>query len=70
MLYAIAFDLRRRRPARRGVHVVIVALALADIVGEFIAQGTLAIAINVSFIVALALLALVAADRRRAGRGD
>ncbi len=34
-------------------------LALADIIGEFIAQGTLSITINVSFIVALTILLLV-----------
>ena len=36
------------------------ALAVADIVGEFIAQGQFWITINVSFIVAVGILALVA----------
>ncbi len=44
-------------------------LALFDIVGEFIAQGRLDIVINVSFIVAVALLALSLVYRRRVTRG-
>lgn len=43
---------------RWGLNLVIV-LALCDIVGEFIAQGGLFITINVSFIVAIALLVWV-----------
>jgi len=41
------------------------ALALFDIVGEFIAQGKLAIVITVSFVVAVALLMLGGIYRRR-----
>ncbi|MDA1003591.1 MAG: hypothetical protein O3B31_09645 [Chloroflexi bacterium] len=67
VLYAVALD--RRRRARRGVQALIVAIALADIVGEFVAQGTIAITGNVSFVVALALLVLVTAERRRGRRG-
>jgi hypothetical protein len=37
---------------------LLIGLAIFDILGEFIAQGTLAIAINVSFLVAIALLVL------------
>ena len=37
---------------------LITILALADVVGEFIAQGTLSITITVSFIVALIILLL------------
>jgi len=40
-------------------------LALADIVGEFIAQGTMRIIITVSFIVAVILLVLVILEHRR-----
>lgn len=65
-LYAVAF--RRYRRGRPRALVLIAALALADIVGEFVAQGTPAIAMNVSFIVALALLTLVVIERRRATR--
>ncbi len=43
-----------------------IALALCDIVGEFAAQGTLGIGLNVSFIVATALLILAVLYRRRA----
>lgn len=52
----------RHRPWSRPL---IAALALTDIIGEFAAQGTLAITLNVSFIVAVVLLALVAVERRR-----
>jgi hypothetical protein len=40
-------------------------LAIGDIVGELIAQGTVAITLNVSFIVAVAILWLVVQVRRR-----
>ena len=43
---------------------LLIGLAIFDILGEFIAQGTLAIALNVSFLVALALLVLAIAYRR------
>jgi hypothetical protein len=43
----------------------LMALALVDIGGEFVAQGRIAIALNVSFLVALALLILAAAELRR-----
>ena len=44
---------------------LVIALALFDIVGEFVAQGTIAIDINVSFIIAATLLVLVLLDRGR-----
>ncbi len=47
---------------------LVVALALCDIVGEFIAQGTLLIGMNVSFAVATALLVLVLLGRGRVVR--
>ena len=47
---------------------LIIALALFDIVGEFVAQATIAIDINVSFIVATALLVLVLLYRRQKAR--
>ncbi len=47
---------------------LIIGLALFDVVGEFVAQGTLAIDINVSFIVAIALLVLVLLHRRQVPR--
>ncbi len=43
---------------------LLMALALADILGEFIAQGKIDITITVSFIVAWAILALVLILRR------
>ncbi len=43
---------------------LVMALALFDMVGEFVAQGTLAITLNVSFIVATALLLLALFSRR------
>ena len=42
-----------------------IGLALCDIVGEFFAQGTFAIVVTFSFLVAIALLLLVLAMRRR-----
>ncbi len=47
---------------------LIIGLALFDIAGEFVAQGTLAIGLNVSFIVATAILVLVLLHRRQAPR--
>ena len=43
---------------------LLIALALFDILGEFVAQGTLAIKINVSFLVAITLLVLAIVYRR------
>ncbi len=45
-----------------------IGLALVDIVGEFVAQGTIGIGLNVSFIVAVTLLVLVLIYRRQAPR--
>ncbi len=44
---------------------LIVALALFDIVGEFVAQGMICIVLNVSFIVATLLLILALIYRRQ-----
>lgn len=65
---AILFALSGWALARRKAWArwLIVALALADIAGEFVAQGTLMIVINVSFVVALALLVLAPLLRREA----
>ncbi len=46
---------------------LIIALALVDIIGEFVAQGELMITINVSILVATALLVLALLTRRNAG---
>ena len=56
LLFALSgWGLMRRKPwAPR----LIVALALVDIVGEFLAQGALMITINVSILVATTLLVL------------
>jgi hypothetical protein len=43
---------------------LVVLLALVDIVGEFVAQGRIAIQLNVSFVVAVVLLVLGLAYRR------
>ena len=48
---------------------LIIALALFDIIGEFIAQGTIGIQMNVSFLVATALLILALIYRRRGPSG-
>jgi hypothetical protein len=50
---------------RRWSFYLLLALALFDIIGEFIAQGTLFIDINVSFLVALAIVLIVIIYRRR-----
>ncbi len=47
---------------------LIIALALVDIIGEFVAQGELMITLNVSLLVATALLVLAFLARRNAGR--
>ena len=44
---------------------LVIALALFDIVGEFIAQGKIGIEMNVSFLVATALLILALIYRRK-----
>lgn len=44
---------------------LVAVLALFDIAGEFVAQGTLAITLNVSFLVATALLVLAFFNWRR-----
>ena len=48
---------------------LVIALALVDIVGEFYAQGTIAILITFSFIVACILLALIARRQWLAAAG-
>lgn len=56
LLFALSgWALVRERVWARGV---IIALALTDIIGEFVAQGALAITITVSLVVAVALLLL------------
>lgn len=47
---------------------LLVFLALFDIVGEFVAQGRIAITLNVSFLVATLLLILSLAYRRQLNR--
>jgi hypothetical protein len=44
---------------------LVIALALFDILGEFVAQGQVCILINVSFVVATLLLILALSYRRR-----
>lgn len=44
---------------------LIIALALFDLVGEFVAQGRLAIQLNVSFLVAALILFLALSFRRQ-----
>lgn len=51
---------------RRWAIPLVLALAAFDLVGELVAQGTLAIQITVSFVVALALLVLGLLYGRRA----
>jgi hypothetical protein len=61
ILFALCvWGLWRRTP---WVGVAIAILAVVDIVGEFLAQGTLLITVNVSFLAAIALLLLVALYR-------
>ncbi len=45
---------------------LIMGLALFDMTGEFVAQGTTRIQLNVSFLVATALLVLCLVERKRA----
>lgn len=49
---------------------LLIGLALFDIIGEFAAQGTFAIALNVSFIVAVLLLILTVSYRRQLRRSS
>ena len=49
---------------------LVIALALFDILGEFVAQGTMIIAITVSFVVAVALLVVAFAVRRTERQGS
>lgn len=67
---AVLFALALWAVARGGAWAtkLVVALALCDMVGEFIAPGTLAIDMNVSFIVATALLVLALLGRGRLAR--
>ena len=53
---------------RKWASNLIIALALFDIVGEFVAQGTIGILITVSFLVAILLLVLAFFYRRQAAR--
>lgn len=67
VLFALSgWALVRRKPWAVGL---VVALALVDIFGEFVAQGTLMITLNVSFLVALTLLVLALLARRNARSG-
>jgi hypothetical protein len=47
---------------------LVLALALFDIIGEFVAQGGICILLNVSFVVAILLLILTSMYRRQLGR--
>jgi hypothetical protein len=61
ILYAVCvWGLLRRK---RWLSGAVAILALVDIVGEFFAQGTVLIVLNISFLVALALLVLTALYR-------
>ena len=62
---AFALDLWGMVARRRWAVPLAMALSLFDIVGEFVAQGKIAIVITVSFIVAVALLLLAVAYRRQ-----
>ncbi len=64
VLFAVAFwGLIKLRPWAAGL---LIGLALFDMLGEFAAQGTIGIQLNVSFLVATTLLILCLAYRRRA----
>ncbi len=56
LLFSIAFYAKLKR--KKWSDALIICLAITDIIGEFIAQGTLFVAVNVSFIIAVALLML------------
>jgi hypothetical protein len=47
---------------------LVIGLALFDIVGEFVAQGTVAITMTVSFLMASVLLLLAVVFKRRQGK--
>jgi hypothetical protein len=65
VLFALSgWALARKKTWATGL---IIALALVDIAGEFLAQGTLMITLNVSFLVALILLALALFALRNGG---
>ena len=64
VLYAVALWAMFKR--RAWVVPLVMALALFDIVGEFAAQGTASITLNVSLIVAATLLVTVLIYRRQA----
>jgi deazaflavin-dependent oxidoreductase (nitroreductase family) len=49
---------------RRWAINLVIALAIFDIIGEFVAQGTLSIVVTVSFLVAIVLLVLALLYRR------
>ncbi len=51
---------------RRWAAGLVIGLALFDVLGEFVAQGTVGIQLNVSFLVASTLLILCLAYRRSA----
>jgi hypothetical protein len=54
---------------RRWALNLVIALALFDMVGEFVAQGKIAIAVTVSFLVATLLFMLALIYRRQALKG-
>jgi hypothetical protein len=60
-LVNIPFLLQRKRNS----FIVLFLLALFDFIGEFIAQGTLAIDITVSFLVASIILLILIVERKR-----
>lgn len=66
VLYAVAVWALLR--GRAWATKLIIGLALFDIIGEMVAQGQIAIDINVSFIVAVALLILALFSRRQSLR--
>ncbi|MFN8444989.1 MAG: hypothetical protein U0175_29655 [Caldilineaceae bacterium] len=51
----------------KGVINLVIALALFDIVGEFVVQGTMRITLTVSFLVAILLLVLALFERQLGG---
>ncbi len=66
VLYAVALWAVSGR--RAWATKLVIGLALFDIIGEMVAQGTVIIVINVSFLVATALLILALLARGRGGR--
>jgi hypothetical protein len=53
---------------QKGAINLVIALALFDTIGEFVAQGTVTITITVSFLVAIVLLIVAIIYRRRERR--